>query len=699
MKAIPQARRDAYAAQTLPPSRWLLSADHIEDDIEITRHADHSRSVLVSEAAFVNAAPRIATVDGKRGTWFSRRLHHAVVRFVTDNGRDEAAYEKILQERFGLTTRVADYFALTAPTGHESAARFQPFHAEEVFALIDMLEEMPRGMHKVPGLHTLVRRLDCTPHPLYLQAPAVAWPEQGYIEFMDTAFLSGSVQHMHRLIIHEKAHFLWAHLFDDRLKEDWIELGGWYRDPVSPSGWYTTRQTEFVSAYAHAKNPDEDMAESVAYFVVNPDKLRSRALAKYEFVRDRIMQGNIYISQIREDLTFEVYNLFPDYVFPGKIRRVDIRVEGAPEADKTITIDLELHPLDGADVENETCGWASAGHCTWARTRIFSDAGTYFDLYLHPLDETRESLSGGVVLQGRHTLSRYVKAGYWFPGQVVIQDAAGNQRFERANDFGWKLFVDNPLSDTVAPEYVAGTAALSLAPGERSGIQVIRATWGVEENAMQHPWGCYASMNDELPRTYRVEQYGHYDAATGLCRVDFVMPDYMSSSVYSLDYISMWDAAKNNGSVYFTGDFSGGEQHEEAQRIELITANPDAGPPRVAINRIEVEAEPTRPEAPNGETVVTVRFQVWDDISGFMRAAVNFRDPQGIEHFDWYLPEDAYDLFPGEDPTQWRWHTFTYILPPGSAPGTWGLADMTVYDRAKWFREYDFTEIIHFQVD
>ena len=35
------------------------------------------------------------------------------------------------------------------------------------------------------------------------------------------------------------------------------------------------KKTEFVSAYAHGKNPDEDFAESVSYFIVNPDKLIS----------------------------------------------------------------------------------------------------------------------------------------------------------------------------------------------------------------------------------------------------------------------------------------------------------------------------------------------------------------------------------------------------------------------------------------
>ena len=723
MKAIPQERRDAYAAQTRPPSRWLLIPEHLEHDIEITRHEDGSRSVVVSEAAFVNASPRVALVDGKRGIWFSRRLHHAVVRYVTDNGEDEAAYEKILKERFGLTTRVDDYYALTAPTGHETAARFQPFHAEEIVTLINMLEEMPRGMHKVPGFHTLVRRLDGTPHPLYPDAPAVAWPEQGYVEFMDSAFLSGSVQHTHRLVIHEKAHFLWAHLFDDRLKEDWIELGGWYRDPSSPSGWYTTRQTAFVSEYAHGVNPNEDMAESIAYFIVNPDKLKSRALDKYEFVRDRIMQGDIYLSQIREDLTFEVYNLFPDYVFPGKIRRVDIRVEGAPEADKTISIEIELHALDVADEDAGTCQWTSAEHCTWARTRIFSDAGTYFDLHLHPPEEASGFHSQGVVLRGSHTLSRYAKAGYWLPGQIAIQDAAGNQRLERANDFGWKLYVDNPLEDLAPPEYVAGTAALSLAAstlevaadpppqpwstalrqalatGGTRGIQVIRATWRVEENAMLHPEGCYASMNDDIPETYRIEEYGNYDRAKELCRVDFVMPDYMPSSTYSLDLIIMRDEARNSRQVYFTGDVSRGEQHEEARRIDLVTTNPDTEPPRLAINRIEIDAVPTKPEAPNGETVVTIRFRIRDDISGYTHGSLNLRDPQGVEHFQHFRASDGFELFARDDPTRWKWHTFTHILPPGSAPGIWGLADMTIYDRALNFRQYDFTEIIHFQVD
>ena len=396
MKTIPQDDELYPDYESRGTSKWLLTSEHVHNDIRITGGDVFSeRTVLISEEAFVNASPKIALIEGKRGKYYSQRLHHALVRFVTNNGRHEGSYEKILQERFGVTTRVTDhttYRELTAYTTGEDASNFQKFHSEEIVQLINTLEEMPRGMHKIPELRCLVRRLDGTPHPLYGNVPAVAWTGSGYIEFMESAYKNQSVQYVHRLILHEKAHFLWAHLFDEQLKADWIELGGWYEDVRSSSGWFTSKQTEFVSAYAHLKNPNEDMAESIAFFVINPDKLKSRAIGKYEFVRDRIMQGNFYISKIREDLTFEVYNLYPDYVFPGKIRRVDIQVIGAAREDKTVRIEVELHALDKV-LEG----------ATEVYMRIFSEIGTYEELGMHPVGV--QPGKPGTVLAGEFTLS------------------------------------------------------------------------------------------------------------------------------------------------------------------------------------------------------------------------------------------------------------------------------------------------------
>lgn len=694
MKTIPQDDRLSFEAESRRPSRWLITSEHVANDIRITGGTGTDRTVLISEQAFVNASPRIALIEGKRGRYYSQRLHHALVRFVTDNGRDEDAYEKILQERFGVTTRITDhttYRELTAHTTGEGASRFQKFHSEEIVQIINIFEEMPAGMHKIPELRYLVRRLDGTPHPLYPGAPAVAWPESGYIEFMDIAFLQPSISGVHRLIIHEKAHFLWAHLFDEQLKADWIELGGWYEDVRSPDGWSTTKQTEFVSAYAHGVNPNEDMAESIAFFVVNPDKLKSRAIGKYEFVRDRIMQGNFYISQIREDLTFEVYNLYPDYVFPGKIRRVDIRVTGAAEEDKTVHIEVELHALDRV-LEG----------ATEVYMRIFSEIGTYVELGMQPVGVPPGR--PGTVLSGEFTLSKFAKAGYWFPGRVKIRDPAGNERFERGDDFGWSLYVNNPLEDVTPPRYVRNSASLTRSVEIREGreIQVIRAGWQVEENRGVSE--CHANINDELLETYRFEAQGDYDSRSKRCEVLFLMPHYMPSSVYTMSYIWMKDIALNVSGTYFRHPAHGLREEdivvdEAGPQVELITNNPDTEAPEVDLNAIEISAEPTNPDAPNGETLVTLTFRIRDNIAGFTHGYLNLRDPQGIEHGFWVYTNNGSDLFPTGDPSQWTTHTWTVVLPEGSAPGTWGLADMTVYDRAENFHNYNFTEIIHFDVE
>ena len=225
MESIPQEKRNPYRVQSLPASLWFIVSEHVENDIQIVRVGGRGPSLVrISADAFLHASPRIATIEGRRGTFYSKQLHHALVRFVTDNGQDVDAYEKILGERFGLTTRISEhttYEALTANTTNEPASRFQAFHSEEIVQIINTLEEMPAGMRAIPGLRYIARRLDGTPHPTRGAAPAVAWVTQGYIEFMETAFNTSSELFIHRLILHEKAHFLWEHLFDEQLRQDW----------------------------------------------------------------------------------------------------------------------------------------------------------------------------------------------------------------------------------------------------------------------------------------------------------------------------------------------------------------------------------------------------------------------------------------------------------------------------------------------
>ena len=744
LESIPQAMNYPYDEEpAVPSSVWMLSDRHIQNDIAVEIR-DGQRIVTLAQEAFTYAEPLLAEIEGVRGRFFSKRLHRAVVRFVTDNGADRLALERILQERYAASLNVPDYRELTKYTTGEDAGRFMPFKNEELMALASMLEEFPQGMRHTPGLNYLVRRLDGTPHPLYPAAGAVAWTKSGYIEFMESAFKEAGPASIHRLILHEKAHFLWEHLFDEQLKEDWIELGGWYRtseeanqdsenadsnsaceeanslfdslfaifeqgcvDELSASyavsddadDWATTKQTEFVSAYAHAHNPDEDMAESISFYIVNPDKLRSRSPAKYEFIQNRIMHGTRYLSQIREDLTFKVYNLYPDVVYPGRIIRVDIQVDGEPEEDKEITIELELHRESDFDTAQAS------------QIRIFSKNGSFFDVWLDPIGSNGRRVNAGYILRGHHTLSKYAANGYWAPDQITLRDAQGNERHEAQTDFGWKLYVDNPLADDEAPVYVKNSMRLSLREATEGGrpYQILTARWQLfEENGVK---GVLAMLNDGDYETYsrRAESWGDYDPATGEASVQLVIPDYYPSGTWKLNYILMEDIALNTRGVFFTDPGHGLRDEDEDEVIDELpasiniqTKNPDTTPPVLDLNQITIEAEPTNPAAPNGETQVDIIFRVKDNISGYSWTDMFLRDPQGVEHFFRHHGlsfDKVHFVYFSGDPTVYQTYQQTIILPVGSVPGIWGLAEMTVWDKAQNKLLADFTEIVRFEVE
>ncbi|RKU38931.1 hypothetical protein C6496_04000 [Candidatus Poribacteria bacterium] len=562
-------------------------------------------------------------------------------------------------------------------------------------ALVSMLEEFPSGMIKTPGLNYFVRRLDGTPHPTRPTADAIAWTGAGYIEFMESAFKGKGLDSVHRLILHEKAHFLWEYLFDEQLKQDWIELGGWFENPNDPDGWSTTKQVEFVSAYAHGINPNEDMAESISYYIVNPNKLRSRSPAKYEFIQNRVMHGTRYISKIREDLTFEVYNLYPDYVYPGRIIRMDIRVEGEPEEDKLITVEIEIHGESELDAAQT------------AYIRVFSEKGTFFDLaWMSPVDANGMNVASGHILRGQAKLSKYAANGYWVPDQIRIWDAQRNERLTSQTDFGWKLYIDNPLADCEPPVYVKNSMRLSLSEAAtESGetYQIVTARWQlIDKNDIK---GVYARMNDNSRETYsRRENWGEYHPETGEARVGLIFPNYFQSGTYTLNYILMEDVALNAQGVYFTDPERAlrDEQtviDELPATIDIVTTNPDSVPPILDLNRITIQAEPTYPEAPNGETRVDITFRIKDNISGYGSTNMLLRDPQGITHFFRHYDADFWDIYFSRDPTVYETYHKTIILPVGSAPGIWGLAEMTVYDKAQNVLQADFTEIVRFEVE
>eukprot|EP00397_Hematodinium_sp_SG-2012_P002141 GEMP01002147.1.p2 GENE.GEMP01002147.1~~GEMP01002147.1.p2 ORF type:complete len:533 (+),score=74.10 GEMP01002147.1:69-1667(+) len=149
-------------------THWNLTDIFVNHDIEINK-TNGITQVVISMPAFRYARPMVAKRPAE--AYFSKRLYMACVRFVIDNVQDESSKELpesrrlrrlayLLRERFGVEVswNDIDYEVLTRYTTEEDREDFQSFSSTELISIVAMLEEMPQGLHKIPNLHTLVRR-------------------------------------------------------------------------------------------------------------------------------------------------------------------------------------------------------------------------------------------------------------------------------------------------------------------------------------------------------------------------------------------------------------------------------------------------------------------------------------------------------------------------------------------------------------
>ncbi|ASJ97255.1 carboxypeptidase-like regulatory domain-containing protein [Shewanella marisflavi] len=778
-------------------SQWELTDEYIHNDIEIIKREGQQPLVRIYSESFTYASPVIATVDGKKGKFYSNRLFKAGVRFFTDNGNDIELAADILKNRYGIKIAVdANFEGLyqTIPVIEEdrSPSVWQMFQPSELIEIIATFEEFPPGMHDLSfpneddGLRYLLRRRNGLPHPLYAQAPAVAWTSAHYIEYMESAFTQFFASDIQRLVIHEKAHFMWDHVFSSELKYEWLKQSGWYipgngdgdctswqadrnkwvpqnvdpdtleikteahdhpplnGEPIIDKDWASCSTTEFVTAYSAQLNPNEDMAESIAFFLNNPDLLRSRSLPKYEFIRDYIMQGSIYLSVIRPDLTFEVLNLYPDYVYPGKINEVSITVDGGPSDEKLVRVQLGLHTNEQCgDVEEEYCFEGAAQ----AYMRLYSPIGTYHDQYLVPVNgETLDS-----QLYAEFTLPSMAAAGWWTPKEIVVTDQVGNRRIEKfsSSDYGWRLYVNNPDADYTPPEYVANSMSLKLFNHESENLpfeihddeQILQVSWLIDEDRSMDGGNCFTRIaNISADREWGLYSHDLYayeipevddPEASHLCEINWLVTRFTPPGDYSPAYVSMRDNALNHGRADFAFDHP---TYENPVSLKLEGSTPDIQAPVLEAEAcqsddleercLRIVGEPLNPEKPNGETRVRIYYWAYEDqpisnASGLAISGIRLRNPQGQEFHYWH--GDSSNGLEGHSPNS---HTryfschahalekiehcnattpiqyiFETILPVGSAPGTWGLTELNIKDFAGNQRKYVFTETLRFDVE
>ena len=256
-------------------SRWNIIDDDLENGIKI-ESKNKLKFVTVSRNIFpVEDSQEVLSPD--------KDLYYAIVQFITENGTNRSIIEFILQNRYGIYVHAS----LTGISPNRTPERYSDFENEDLMLIISVFEEFPQALHKIPQLKYIVRRIDTKEKGM-----SYARPGRGSIVLAESILMRRGLYNVNdtrKIIAHEKAHFLWFYVFNQQLRADWTKLGGWSRDS-SESGWSTTKErSEFVTDYAYEENPNEDMAESIGYYFVYPDKLRSCCPEKYEFIHNRIM--------------------------------------------------------------------------------------------------------------------------------------------------------------------------------------------------------------------------------------------------------------------------------------------------------------------------------------------------------------------------------------------------------------------------
>lgn len=710
-------------------AKWFLTERFVDRDIDFNT-VNGIDVITISRAAFTYATPQVVTIDGVKGKFFSKRLYTALVYYYSDKGINKDRIAEIAKSRYGFEFLAPSTFLKTLM--NETETNFQEFTSDEKIVILSMFEEFPDAMQRQGELKYMVRRVNGQSHPVYPTAPAIAWVGNNNIEWMESAFNSQDITYMQRLVLHEKAHFLWEYIFDKSTQDDWATLGGWFKDPTSGSGWSTTNTTEFVSAYAHLKNPNEDMAESIAFYITNPEALRSRSLRKFEFIRDRIMKGTRYISVIRPDLTFQVYNLFPDYNYPGKIKRTKLEVIGGPNEDKKVVFEIEL------TIMNNAFDGAQQAQC-----RFVSSIGTIKDMWLNKVN------SNGSILRGEFTISKYAKSGYWIIPQINIWDAVGNQRLENNSTYGIKCFVNNPLEDVTPPLYVQNSLKLdsvnvkinSFGGGLAQGADTvnlqpsnaIKLSFNMIEKNTINPDGrvlarMYLPTFDSTNKS-NIQPYS-FDCQIGgigilndkpdsikTAQFYFAVPDYFPSGYYSISYIDMQDVALNVRQLLLDKDTANKNyfiaprfvnQRAIRDSIYMRTKYPDLKPPVIDLNDIKIQATPTNPSAPNGETLFEMWLWIKDEsdfagkASGFAHGYYTLRDPQGLERsisMQSDLGNLYYSIQPDSSIYGFKRYYFKTLLPAGSPPGLWGVSAININDHAQNKKYYSFVEYVRFDVD
>jgi hypothetical protein len=259
-----------------------------------------------------------------------------------------------------------------------------------------------------------------------------------------------------------------------------------------------------------------------------------------------------------------------------------------------------------------------------------------------------------------------------------------------------KFYVNNPLEDITPPELIEESFRVDVETIQLHGRDVFFVDVSfemIEENVLT--WNtAHIYINAIDDASYSFQSWGYFDEVTNRAHIEFYFTQFYPNGYYDFAQLMMFDLGGNLTRL----DLHLVEGFNDLHKFLLDTETPDSTPPEIDVNRITVSARPTNPDAPNGETLVTIKYFARDDLSGLGVVSYVLRDPLGTDFYEYHYHDQFYNMFfEAGDPYEWREYTINVTLPVGSAPGIWGLLEIYVMDKAGNFHTYNFSETVIFQ--
>ena len=712
---------------------WEIHDGRLPDDVKV-----QGGSVSVAARALDFSAARSATLDGGEGTVVSRRLQFVVMRVVTDFGKNKEVVGQILKRRFGAQLHVDDgYTKLTSVTTYEDGERFQHFKAPETLFMLEAWSLMPPNMYNVAGLKYVTRRQQGLDHPLYGATTAVSWPtnlDQSYQEYMDYSFNNDGYTSRH-LFIHEKTHFFWGRHWSDSLKQGWEQVGAWKEEQRRRRhllSWGTPTTTAFSSDYGASNNPDEDLAECMAAYVLHPVLLQARAPEKAAYINKNIARGVRHLE--RPEVTWQVANDSPYRRYPASLSRVDIRVKGGPEEDKEVDVKMLV------DVGQ---GWHSPVHATVSLVGPSGGSKT-LELYPDPDAGGEDGVDGVVTLRTTKTFSRLYEKGFWTASQIKIKDKLGNERWVKVGEYSWRLYLNNKKGTAWAPRYLKNSLKLQKSVQydevSQEHYPVVIATMRFQRTgaplksedpvwmrlaakpAAEHDdWSSAGPSDYNYPiyQTGKCVQDDEPGAYDGTCTVTWKLSPNSPKGSYYVSMINLQDDVGNVRQQFFTlqkpgwtccgrvGNTPDDEAPVFVDLPECAGADPradacvdtDVTPPELDRDSVRGSMTPADADVMDGSGTVIVNFLARDDKAGIGTVSYRLMDPQGFSHSGYMSHDNQYGATYHGDPRAWKEYSLKVKLAKGSPPGKWRLESLDLHDKAGNRRHHQFIELLIFSAD